>query len=255
LKNNDTLYAIEKDESRIVNMTLYYKPTGNPGTGQPAPVVTTILPITPDGLSTLSTSYFYPYTINYVTVNCSSALFFAPTPTISYYSDETINSVTAGSFGIFTYDGDYNYPISKKATWKIKSSTDLIKTVTQEQTGPFQYDNEFTFLDEDVDTTETEIKVINTIGFTDSGYLAIPSYELEITNIGNYDAINERRRYHFNGIEIIYYTGKTSTSFTGCTRGAFGSTPRSFTQLNSRVIDYQRPPVNQYIPYRLGPVD
>jgi hypothetical protein len=254
LKNNDTQYAIENDESKIVNMTLYYKPTGNPGTGQPEPVVTITPPIIEGGLSTSIRTYFYPYTINYVTVNCSSSLFFAPVPAITYYTDGTINSVTAGSYGIFT-TADYNYPISKKATWKIKSSTDLIKTVTQEQTGPFQYDNEFTFLNEDVNTTQTEIKVINTIGFTDSGYLAIPSYELEITNIGNYDAINERRRYHFNGIELIYYTGKTSTSFTGCTRGAFGSTPRSFTQLNSRVIDYQRPPVNQYIPYRLGPVD
>jgi len=259
LKNNDTQYAIEIDESKVIDMRLFYKPVPPEGTGPLPPLSTIVTTPPPSGsppgtpsTSTTVYTYFYPYTSNYVTVSCSNPNINAPAPTISYYSDGTINSLTAGSFGIFTL-ADYQYPISKKATWKIKSSTDLIKTTADQQTGPFNYDNEFTFLTENLSTTETEIKVIGTVGFTDSGYLTIPSYDLEITNVGNYESINEHRKYTFNGIEIIYYTGKTATSFTGCVRGAFGTTPRSFNQLNSRVIDYQRPPVNQYIPYRLGP--
>jgi len=39
------------------------------------------------------------------------------------------------------------------------------------------------------------------------------------------------------GSEIIAYTGNTGTSFTGCTRGAYGSTPNSTIQAYTPVMD------------------
>lgn len=220
LKDNNTAYSIDIDESKIVNFTLYYTLQGS-------------ITVT-DSREEQSTSV--------------SAL----SPVITYYSNGTVNSIIAESFNIFTI-ADYNYALSKKATWKIKTSTDLIQNVTENQTGPFTQNNKFTFLTENVNLTQTTIPVINTNEFTDSGYISIPSYEIIITDIGNYEAVNERRVYKFNGIEIIYYSGKTTNSFTGCIRGVFGTSAKTFSKLNSRVINYSRQPVNQYLPYKLGP--
>ncbi len=241
-KNNDTTYALDSDESRPVIFSLFYKPV--------APLNPLFPPI--PGAPT-----------SFVTSNCTStptsggggATPALPPPAqITYYPDGTINSVYVDGDPLFTTD-DYVYSLTKKATWRIKSSTDLLPTVNETFSNPFITSLEFTFLTADVSSTDTTIPVINTVGFTNCGYIAIPSYELTVENIGNYDAVNEKRTYKFNGIEYIYYTGKTATSFTGCTRGVFGSTPRNFNKLNSRVLDYQRNPVNQYLPFKIGPVD
>lgn len=223
LKNNDTSYTIDIDESKIINFTLYYKLQGN---------ITVTVSNTGEGEEEETIS--------------------PPSPVITYYSDETINTIIANSFNIFTMS-DYNYALSKKATWKIKTSTDFIQNISQNQSGPFTHNNKFTFLTEDVNSTQTTIPVINTNEFTNSGYISIPSYEIIITDIGNYEAVNEKRTYKFNGIEIIYYSEKTQNSFINCIRGVFGTSSKTFLKLNSRVINYQRHPVSQYLPYRLEP--
>jgi hypothetical protein len=79
-----------------------------------------------------------------------------------------------------------------------------------------------------ISSQDTIINVNSTTKFLSSGYLIIPKYvrKLEIYGINNV-----RSHYFYDGEEIIYYSGKTSTSFTGCERGRFGTTSSFQTSL------------------------
>ena len=69
-----------------------------------------------------------------------------------------------------------------------------------------------TTLSSAISTSDTTINVSDTSSFSDSGYIRIDN-------------------------EIIEYTGKTATSFTGCTRGKFGTTATTHAS-GSSVYQY-----------------
>lgn len=80
--------------------------------------------------------------------------------------------------------------------WKVLSPSDI-----NTQYGAFYFDYSTT-VSSTVGLNDTTINVVSTTGFSTAGSLII-------------------------GAEIVTYTGKTATSFTGCTRGAAGSSNKS----------------------------
>lgn len=81
---------------------------------------------------------------------------------------------------------------------------------------------------------DTTIHVQSTEGFLSSGYLIIPKYvkKVAITETGN-----KTPEFTYCGEEIIYYTSKTSTTFTGCERECFGTTSTFEVTVPSAVIE------------------
>jgi hypothetical protein len=80
--------------------------------------------------------------------------------------------------------------------WKVLSPSDI-----NTQYGAFYFDYSTT-VSSNVGLNDTTINVVSTTGFSTAGAL-------------------------FIGAELVTYTGKTATSFTGCTRGAAGSSNKS----------------------------
>jgi hypothetical protein len=87
---------------------------------------------------------------------------------------------------------------SAAPAWATLSPSDI-----NTQYGSFYFDYSTT-LTADINNSVTTISVASTTGFSNSGAIII-------------------------GMELITYTGKTATSFTGCTRGAAGSPNVSHT--------------------------
>ena len=80
-------------------------------------------------------------------------------------------------------------------------------------------------LEKDLSATATTIEVDSTDGFLSSGYLIIPKYtkKMHTQESGNLEPV-----FTYCGEEIIWYSGKTSTSFTGCARGQFATESPDF---------------------------
>ena len=94
--------------------------------------------------------------------------------------------------------------------------------------GAFQ-DTAFTTLSAGINNSVTTIPVVSTAGFLTAG-------ELRITT------------------EVITYTGKTATSFTGCTRGARGSANIAHST-GSVVTKIQSPAANTAVPMYVNTTD
>jgi hypothetical protein len=88
--------------------------------------------------------------------------------------------------------------VSAAPIWKVLAPSDI-----NTQYGSFFYDFSTT-LSSSISNTDTTIPVVTTSGFSTTGAIII-------------------------GAELITYTGLTATSFTGCTRGAAGSSNVSHT--------------------------
>lgn len=86
--------------------------------------------------------------------------------------------------------------VSTAPTWETLDPLDI-----NTQYGAFYFDYSTT-LSSSITNVQTTIPVVSTTGFSTAGSLII-------------------------GAELITYTGKTATSFTGCTRGAAGSPNKS----------------------------
>lgn len=86
--------------------------------------------------------------------------------------------------------------VSAAPIWKVLSPADI-----NTQFGAFYFDYSTT-VSSLVGLNDTTINVVSTTGFSTAGSL-------------------------FIGAELVTYTGKTDTSFTGCTRGAAGSSNKS----------------------------
>lgn len=86
--------------------------------------------------------------------------------------------------------------VSAAPSWEVIDPSDI-----NTQYGAFYFDYSTT-LTGNITNTQTTIPVVSTTGFSSAGSLII-------------------------GAELITYTGKTATSFTGCTRGAAGSSNKS----------------------------
>lgn len=89
-----------------------------------------------------------------------------------------------------------NGSVSAAPVWRIIGPADI-----NTQYGAFYYDDSTT-LNGGISNTATTITVVSTSGFSTTGAIII-------------------------GSELITYTGKTGTTFTGCTRGAAGSSAAS----------------------------
>lgn len=88
--------------------------------------------------------------------------------------------------------------VSAAPVWGTLSASDI-----NTQYGSFFYDDTTT-LTSDISNSDATIPVASTTGFSSAGAI-------------------------FIGAELITYTGKTATSFTGCTRGAANSQPAAHT--------------------------
>lgn len=89
-------------------------------------------------------------------------------------------------------------------------------------------------LTQTLNPSDTTIHVQSTDGFLSTGYLIIPKYvkKVAITETGN-----KTPEFTYCGEEIIYYTSKTSTSFTGCERECFGTSSDFEVTVPSAVIE------------------
>jgi hypothetical protein len=95
-------------------------------------------------------------------------------------------------------------------------------------------------------TGDATITVASTVGFTSKGYLTkINTMKVEercddgnLPGAGGRCAVGSRKYYeysnylsatgpHMTNQEVVKYTGKTATTFTGCTRGMFGTTKQA----------------------------
>lgn len=86
----------------------------------------------------------------------------------------------------------------------------------------------FTRITKDISSSDTTIHVRSTSGFLSSGYLMIPKFVRKLEVYGNG---NVKPHFFYEGEEIIYYSGKTNTSFTGCVRGRYGTSSTLSTSL------------------------
>ena len=81
---------------------------------------------------------------------------------------------------------------------------------------------------QDLNPTADTIFVDDTSKFLSSGYLKLPKWirkneiYLQLGKSGDANELkNTRNHYYYDGEEIIYYSGKTATSFTGIKRSQF----------------------------------
>jgi hypothetical protein len=93
---------------------------------------------------------------------------------------------------------------------------------------PIQLSPVTTKMTEDLNPTSNSILVEDTSLFLSSGYLIVPKWirkteiYLQMGKPGDpNELVNEREHYFYDGEEIIYYSGKTATSFTGIVRSQF----------------------------------
>jgi hypothetical protein len=73
-----------------------------------------------------------------------------------------------------------------------------------------------TVTDNCLNTVATTIDVVSTTGYASKGYLLVPNYQPLFYNTSN--------------TEVMSYTGKTGSSFTGLTRGLFGTSAGTHCQ-------------------------
>lgn len=120
---------------------------------------------------------------------------------------------------------------------------------------------------QDLNPTSDTIFVDDTSKFLSSGYLKLPKWirkneiYLQLGKSGDANELkNTRNHYYYDGEEIIYYSGKTATSFTGIKRSQFDTSYIFETSLepfknNGGVVNsYQKGySVQQYWAYSTDP--
>ena len=85
-----------------------------------------------------------------------------------------------------------------------------------------------------IQPSDTTIKVESTAGFLHSGYLSIPKYTKKIvTNTTG----NNTTYFTYSGEELIYYSDKTDTEFTGCVREALSSSSEQVQRISVKEIE------------------
>tara|TARA_Y100001968_G_scaffold221209_1_gene204119 strand:- start:28 stop:2016 length:1989 start_codon:yes stop_codon:yes gene_type:complete len=125
------------------------------------------------------------------------------------------------------WENNVNYQSEYRKTfhYRLQEATLNMAEMTKNYGNPYLDEPIKAKLTKDLSATATTIEVDSTDGFLSSGYLIIPKYtkKLHTQESGNLEPV-----FTYCGEEIIWYTGKTSTSFTGCSRGQFASESPDF---------------------------
>jgi len=130
-------------------------------------------------------------------------------------------------FNVWSDTVNYQKSYSKLFWFRIEEISGYLGESLENRGNPFLDNPVYATLSSKLSESATTINVDSTNGFLSSGYLIIPKYleKREQSNTGNIDSY-----FYYLGEEIIYYNDKTSTSFTNCTRGAYG-TSAAFEQV------------------------
>jgi hypothetical protein len=109
----------------------------------------------------------------------------------------------------------------KKFQFRVEEISNYIGEVILNKGNGFIDNPVYASLTSNLSSTATTINVDSTSGFLSSGYLIIPKYiekrKEDITE--NIESV-----FYYLGEEIIYYKGKTDTSFSNCIRGVYQTT-------------------------------
>jgi hypothetical protein len=147
----------------------------------------------------------------------------------------------------------------KQCRFRTEELSEHVKIYSGNRGTPYITNPTYARLTSDIRPSDTTINVNSTNGFLSSGYLIIPKFLKKLEYYGT--SKNIKTHYFYDGEEIIYYSGKTPTSFTGCKRQRFG-TKNSFVTSTDR---YRNSPevgavtsgytagesISQYHPYRV----
>ena len=153
---------------------------------------------------------------------------------ISDNSDVSAPNVPIYPKVIWSPNINYQMDYHKMFYFRTEELAELIGESVENGGNPYLDDPIRAKLTQTLKPGDTTIQVQSTDGFLSSGYLIIPKYvkKILVTETGN-----KTPEYTYCGEEIIYYSGKTSTSFTGCERECFGTTSDFETTIPSGVIE------------------
>lgn len=160
----------------------------------------------------------------YVYGNGTSA--FTASSTIPFSSVTGTVPTTQGGTGIITYTlGDTLYASATNTLTKLAGNTTTTKKfLTQTGTGSVSAAPQWnTLLPSDINTQYGAFLFDDTTTLT--GNISNSVTTIPVTSTAGFSTTGAI----FIDAEIITYTGKTATSFTGCTRGAAGSQPNAHT--------------------------
>jgi len=148
-----------------------------------------------------------------------------------FYADATdgseVGNPALSAYPTTLWENNVNYQSEYRKTfhYRLQEASLNMAEMTKNYGNPYLDDPIKAKLEKDLSATDTTIEVDSTDGFLSSGYLIIPKYtkKLHTQESGNLEPV-----FTYCGEEIIWYTGKTSTSFTGCARGQFTSESPDF---------------------------
>ncbi len=125
------------------------------------------------------------------------------------------------------WENNVNYQSEYRKTfnYRLQEASFNMSEMTKNYGNPYLDEPIKAKLTKDLSATATTIEVDSTDGFLSSGYIIIPKYtkKMHTQESGNLEPV-----FTYCGEEIIWYSGKTSTSFTGCARGQFTSESPDF---------------------------
>jgi hypothetical protein len=93
-----------------------------------------------------------------------------------------------------------------------------------------------TFTDGAIGPADTSISVISTDGFPDSGIITKFNDILPNEELSDFDSQKYEFGPNITNQEIIEYSGKTDTAFTGCSRGIDGTTAQAVVDGDQAVV-------------------
>jgi hypothetical protein len=153
---------------------------------------------------------------------------------ISDNSDVSSPNVPIYPKTIWSPNINYQMDFHKMFSFRTEEIAELVGESVENGGNPFLDNPLRAKLTQTIKPNDTTIHVQSTEGFLSSGYLIIPKYvkKILVTETGN-----KTPEFTYCGEEIIYYTSKTATSFTGCERECFGTTSQFETTISSSVLE------------------
>ena len=199
---------------------------------------------------------------------------FGVAQTVNYYPGTSyVDTIDVSGQGLVyptkTWKGaDYEYRAStvKEYEFDLVKTSENIANSSFNKGNPIQLVPVTSKMTQDLNPADTVIYVEDTSKFLSSGYLMIPKWIRKTERyleIGSAESgvKNDRNHYYYDGEEIVYYSGKTSNSFTGVKRSQFDTTYlfetslEPFTKNAGMVNSYQKGySVQQYWEYRKNPI-
>ena len=153
-----------------------------------------------------------------------------PQTGVQYIQEINLNSL-GEVYPTKSWKGDnYEYQTLyvKEYEFNLVTTSENIAKSSFAKGNPVQLSPVTTKMTQDLNPTSDTIYVEDTSKFLSSGYLMVPKWirkteiYLQLGKPGDVNELkNTRDHYYYDGEEIIYYSGKTATSFTGIKRSQF----------------------------------